>query len=268
MVRRGRRREGFADRLRSAPLVRLRNVRKVYEAGAVNHTALSGVDLDVRRGEFVAVVGKSGAGKSTLLNMVTGVDELTGGEVMVDGVAVHKLGESERAQWRGRTIGVVYQSFELLPQLSLLDNVLLPMDLCGLYRGRSSIERAQQLLDRVGLLDHIHKPPTRISGGQRQRVAIARAMANEPRIIVADEPTGNLDSVTADDIFALFSDLVREGTAILMVTHDRSLASRATRSLEIRDGVVVDRQAEDVCSAWSRGPSALRPAHLASGADD
>jgi len=225
---------------KSKSFICLRDVRKVYETAAGGHPALRGISLDVARGEFLSITGKSGAGKSTLVNMIAGVDGLTSGEVRIGGISIHDLDESERAQWRGRTVGVVYQSFELLPQLSLLDNVLLPMDVCGLYRGRKSIVRAQQLLERVGLRDHMHKPPTRISGGQKQRVAIARALANDPEIIVADEPTGNLDSATADEVFSLFLGLVETGKTIVMVTHDRSLANLTTRTLEIRDGVLVD----------------------------
>ena len=224
---------------KATSLIRLRDVAKVYETTAGGVTALKGISLDVRQGDFVAIVGKSGAGKSTLVNMITGVDDLTSGEVRIDGVSVHDLGENELALWRGRTIGVVYQTFELLPQLSLLDNVLLPMDLCGMYRGRQSIARAQRLLEQVGLEAHMYKPPTRISGGQKQRVAIARALANDPPIIVADEPTGNLDSATAAEIYDLFAELVTDGKTIVMVTHDGTLAGRAPRTLVIRDGRLI-----------------------------
>lgn len=217
-------------------LIHLRDVVKVYDTPSGGFPALKGVSIDIHRGEFVVIVGKSGAGKSTLVNMITGVDGLTSGEVWVDAVPVHDLGENELALWRGQTIGVVHQTFELLPQLSLLDNVLLPMDVCGMYRRRRSTTRAQRLLERVGLAEHMYKPPTRISGGQKQRVAIARALANDPPIIVADEPTGNLDSATADEIYALFTELVRDGKTIVMVTHDTALANRATRTLVIRDG--------------------------------
>lgn len=218
--------------------IHLEDVTKVYSTSAGDFPALKGITADFHMGEFVAIVGKSGAGKSTLVNMVTGVDSMTSGEVWIDGTPVHGLDESEMALWRGRTIGVVYQTFELLPQLSLLDNVLLPMDLCGLYRGHQSAERAKELLAQVGLQDHMHKIPSRISGGQKQRVAIARALANDPPVIVADEPTGNLDSATADEIYALFAEQVRAGKTILMVTHDQALAQRATRSLALIDGAL------------------------------
>jgi putative ABC transport system ATP-binding protein len=172
--------------------------------------------------------------------MLTGVDILTSGEVWVGDTAVHMLNENDIALWRGKNIGVVYQSFELLPSISLLDNVLLPMDFCGLYKPRQSVERATHLLRQVGLEAHIHKPPTRISGGQQQRVAIARALANDPPIIVADEPTGNLDSATAEEILELFERLVEQGKTIVMVTHDHSLAERFTRVLHIADGQMLN----------------------------
>ncbi|MGC9523361.1 MAG: ABC transporter ATP-binding protein [Anaerolineae bacterium] len=226
------------------PLVRLQNVVKTYRSAAGEHTALKGITADFYRGEFVTIVGKSGAGKSTLVNMITGVDTVTVGEVWVDGTPVHTLDQSQMALWRGRTIGIVYQTFELLPQLSLLDNVLLPMDLCGIYRGQESVRRAEMLLAQVGLEAHMHKPPTRISGGQKQRVAIARALVNDPPIIVADEPTGNLDSTTADEVYELFAEQVEAGKTILMVSHDESLARRATRSLTLQDGELVDPQGD------------------------
>ena len=201
-------------------------------------TALKGVSADFGRGEFVGVIGRSGAGKSTLVNMIAGVDRLTSGEVWVDGTPVHALNEDEMALWRGQNVGVVYQSFELMPTLSLVDNVMLPMDFCGLYKGRQSVERAVGLLTQVGLEDHVHKPPSRISGGQQQRVAIARALANDPPIVVADEPTGNLDSTTAGEIFEIFDGLVARGKTIIMVTHDQTLAERVSRVLRIVDGEI------------------------------
>ena len=225
-----------------APFVRLREVRKTYPTGDSGFTALKGVTADFRRGEFVGIVGKSGAGKSTLVNMITGVDDLTEGEIWIDGQGVHTLDESRMALWRGQTIGVVYQTFELLPQLSLVDNVLLPMDFCGRFAGRKSIERAQHLLDQVGLADHMEKPPTKISGGQKQRVAIARALANDPPLIVADEPTGNLDTVTAEGIFELFQALVERGKTVIMVTHDHTLARRVSRVMQIVDGRLIAEQ--------------------------
>ena len=224
----------------SPPLIQIHDVVKTYESEAGEFTALRGVNAAIGRGQFVSVVGKSGAGKSTLVNMITSVDHLTSGEIIIDGTSVHDLGENQVSLWRGRNLGVIYQSFELLPMLSLLENVMLPMDFCGLYHPRKSPERAMHLLSQVGLADHVHKPPTRISGGQQQRVAIARALANDPAIILADEPTGNLDSATADEIVRLFEDLVSQGRTVIMVTHDESLARRATHRLRIADGEIVD----------------------------
>ncbi len=224
-----------------APLIRLRAVTKIY-AGGGGLRALDNVDLDVYPGEFVAIVGKSGAGKTTLVNMVTGVDHLTSGEVLVGGVNVHALGENELAFWRGRNLGIVYQSFQLLPTLSLLDNVMLPMDFCGLYSRKTSAARAMELLREVELEEHATKRPTAISGGQQQRVAIARALANDPPILVADEPTGRLDSATSETIFNIFLSLVAQGRTILMVTHDETLAQRVSRVIHLADGEIVPEE--------------------------
>ena len=229
----------MSERLSQESLIELRDVAKTYETAAGDFTALHGVNAVFGKGEFVGIVGKSGAGKSTLVNVLTGVDRVTSGEIWVDGTAVHQLDEDQTASWRGRNVGVVYQSFELLPMLSLIDNVMLPMDFCGLFKRRHSVDRAKALLTQVDLEEHMGKPPTKISGGQQQRVAIARALANDPPIIVADEPTGNLDSVTAEAILQLFEDLVRQGKTIVMVTHDAGLRERFSRVLEIADGKIV-----------------------------
>jgi putative ABC transport system ATP-binding protein len=230
-------------------LIELRKVYKVYETAAGDFPALRGIDAQVFPTEFLGVVGKSGAGKSTLLNMITGVDQLTTGEVIVHGidgaVSIHKLGENDLALWRGRNMGVVYQSFQLLPMLNLLENIMLPMDLCGLYQRGESRARAMELLRLVELEQHAYKLPNYISGGQQQRVAIARALANDPPILVADEPTGSLDSLTADHVFQVFERLLEKGKTIIMVTHDRSLAPRFTRHLVIQDGEILPGQAVD-----------------------
>jgi putative ABC transport system ATP-binding protein len=220
------------------PLIRLSSVGKDYPSPSGPFCALKNVSLNVYAGEFLAIVGKSGAGKTTLVNMITGVDHLTSGEVWVGNTCVHRLDESKLALWRGRQMGVVYQSFHLLPGLSLLDNVLLPIDFCGLYRPRQSRERALTLLRDVGLEEHANKLPGQISGGQQQRVAIARALANDPPVVVADEPTGRLDSLTAEVIFEIFQMLVDQGKTIVMVTHDSSLVRRVTRAVVIRDGEI------------------------------
>ena len=226
------------------PIVELRDVTKIYSSAAGEFLALRGINLSVAPGEFLGIVGKSGAGKSTLLNMINGVDHLTSGEVTVrvgsDGVAVHSLAESDLALWRGRTMGIVVQSFQLLPMLTVLDNVILPMDLCGLYKPRESRERAMDLLRLVEVEEHANKLPTQVSGGQQQRVAIARALINDPPILVADEPTGSLDSITADHVFDVFEHLVTDqGKTIIMVTHDSSLAPKFSRHLTLADGEIV-----------------------------
>ena len=229
----------------SPPLIDLRDVIKVYSTAAGDFTALKGITAQVQKGEFLGVIGKSGAGKSTLLNMITGVDDITTGEVVVRANGkekfVHQLDEDELALWRGQTMGIIYQSFQLLPMLTLIENVTLPMDLCGLYYPRKSKERALELLEMVELEEHAYKLPSYISGGQQQRVAIARALANDPPVLVADEPTGSLDSVTSDHIFELFERLVNEqGKTIIMVTHDKSIAPRFSRILRIVDGTLAD----------------------------
>ncbi|MCS6773867.1 MAG: ABC transporter ATP-binding protein [Thermoflexales bacterium] len=221
-------------------LIELVNVVKAYQTPAGKFYALKGVNLRVDTHEFVAVIGKSGSGKSTLINMITGIDRPTSGEVYVGDVAVHKLSEGQMAVWRGKHVGVIFQFFQLLPTLTLVENVMLPMDFCNTYPPRERYDRAMHLLERVGMADHAHKLPSAVSGGQQQRVAIARALANDPPIIVADEPTGNLDSKTANTVFDMFTRLVDEGKTILMVTHDQDLARRATRAILVADGEIKD----------------------------
>lgn len=220
------------------PLIRVRNLVKVYESSAGDFPALKRINLDVFPGEFLGIMGKSGAGKTTLVNMITGVDHLTSGEVWVNSAPIHQLDENRLALWRGRNLGIIYQSFHLMPSLTLLDNVMLPMDLSGTYQKRTSRAHALDLLRQVELEEHAFKPPSAISGGQQQRVAIARALANDPPILIADEPTGRLDSSTAETIFNIFLNLVAQGKTILMVTHDNSLAHRVSRTLHIADGEI------------------------------
>jgi len=223
-----------------AHLVDVRQARKRYAGAAGAAPALKGVNLQIDSGEFVAVIGKSGSGKSTLLNIIAGIDRPTSGAVVVCGTAVHALPERRIAPWRGRTIGVIFQFFQLLPTLTVIENVMLPMDFCHLFPPRQRRERALDLLSKVDVVEHAHKLPTALSGGQQQRVAIARALANDPPILLADEPTGNLDSQTADAVFHLFTDLVDAGKTILMVTHDADLARQVTRAVVLSDGAVVD----------------------------
>jgi ABC-type lipoprotein export system ATPase subunit len=220
--------------------IRLQDVIKTYKTGAGDVTVLKHIDLEFNRGEFVGVIGKSGSGKSTLINMITGIDRPSSGEVWVGDAPVHKLSEGQMAVWRGKNLGVVFQFFQLLPMLSLVENIMLPMDFCNMYPTRKRKERAMQLLDMVEMKDHAHKLPTAISGGQQQRVAIARALANDPPVIMADEPTGNLDSKTAETVFTMFRQLVEQGKTIIMVTHDGSLAKRVSRTVLIADGEIVN----------------------------
>ena len=222
------------------PLIELRQVVKQYRGAAGAVTALNSINLQVRRGEFVVILGKSGAGKSTLVNMMTGIDRPTSGQIHIAGVAVHALDEDGRAAWRGRAVGVVLQFFQLLPTLTVLQNVMLPMDFADRYPIRQQRERALDLLDQMGIADHAHKLPSAVSGGQQQRIAIARALANDPLVLVADEPTGNLDSNTARSVFGVFQDLVTQGKTIVMVTHDKDLARQVGRTIRLADGEIVE----------------------------
>ena len=224
----------------SAPIIHLHDVNKFYKTAVGDFHALKGVDLEINPGEFVSVIGKSGSGKSTLLNMITGIDRPTTGEVYVHGTAVHELNENRMARWRGINLGIVFQFFQLLPTISVIENIMLPMDFCRTFPMREREKRALALLELVELADHAYKLPTALSGGQQQRVAIARALANDPPIVIADEPTGNLDSKTADSVFNLFNDLVTQGKTIIIVTHDSGLAKRTQRTALIADGEIVN----------------------------
>jgi ABC-type lipoprotein export system ATPase subunit len=221
-------------------IIDLRDVDKYYQSAAGDYQALKSVDLQINPGEFVSIIGKSGSGKSTLLNMITGIDRPTSGEVFVNGTAIHELNENQLAGWRGENLGIIFQFFQLLPALNLKQNVILPMDLAGKYTSRERHQRAEHLLEIVGLAEQIHKLPSMVSGGQQQRAAMARALANDPPILIADEPTGNLDSKTAATVFALFNQLVAEGKTVIIVTHDSSLAKHAHRTALIADGEIVN----------------------------
>lgn len=222
------------------PFVDARRLTKVYRTPAGDFPALKGIDLQVNRGEFVAVIGKSGSGKSTLINLITGIDRPTAGEIYIGGEPLHTFDEEQMAAWRGRNLGIVFQFFQLLPSLTLIENVMLPMDINRLYPSGERRARAMELLEVVEMADQARKLPAAVSGGQQQRVAIARALANDPGLIIADEPTGNLDSRTAESIFSLFMRLVAEGKTIIMVTHDEARAARTHRSIMIADGEVVN----------------------------
>jgi putative ABC transport system ATP-binding protein len=224
----------------SENLIELNRIAKQYETAAGPFTALRDVNLRIGAGEFVAIIGKSGSGKSTLLNMIAGIDRPTEGEVIVQGTPVHKLSEGQMAEWRGRNLGIILQFFQLLPTLTVAENIMLPMEFAGLYTPKQRRARALDLLELVDLVDQADKLPSALSGGQQQRVAIARALANDPPILVADEPTGNLDSKTADVIFDLFERLASEGKTVVMVTHDIELAGRVSRAVTVVDGELVD----------------------------
>ena len=229
------------DRLepRAAPLIELAGIEKTYRMGKLEYRALRGVDLAIEAGELVAVVGPSGSGKTTILNLVAGIDRPTVGTVTVDGRRLDEMSEEELAVWRGEHVGLVFQFFQLLPTLSALENAVLPLDFARRGSKRERFERARHNLGLVGLADKADHLPAELSGGEQQRVAIARALAADPKLIVGDEPTGNLDSPTAADMFELFARLNAEGKTVLYVTHDLELAGRAHRIVSIRDGHVV-----------------------------
>jgi putative ABC transport system ATP-binding protein len=220
----------------NGPIVEINDLVKSFPVGDTQVTILREVSFQVRRGEFLSIVGPSGSGKSTLLNMVAGIDRPSTGEVIVLGSQLHGMSENALAHWRRESIGVIFQFFQMLPSLTLLKNVILPMDLARKYKPHERRERAMHLLDTVGLADQAGKLPGMVSGGQQQRAAIARALANDPPLLVADEPTGNLDSASARIVFDLFGKLVGEGKTMMMVTHDKELARQVPRKIEIIDG--------------------------------
>jgi putative ABC transport system ATP-binding protein len=234
-----RRQTGEPPARELAPLIQLAGVEKTYRMGRLDYPALRGIDLEIGAGELVAIVGPSGSGKTTILNLVAGIDRPTAGSVTVDGRRIDTMSEEELAVWRGAHVGVVFQFFQLLPTLSALENAVLPLDFARNGSKRERFERARHNLDLVGLGEKADHLPAELSGGEQQRVAIARALAGDPQLIVGDEPTGNLDSVTAAEMFELFKRLNDEGKTVLYVTHDRELAGRAHRIVSIRDGVVV-----------------------------
>ena len=227
---------------KNEPIVEIKNVMKRFSEGDTEIMVLKEISFQVREREFVSIVGPSGSGKSTLLNMITGIDHPSHGEVVVLGHPVHEMSENALAHWRGQNVGIVFQFFQMLPALTLLKNVVLPMDLAGKYRSRERRQRAMYLLDMVGLADQAHKLPSMVSGGQQQRAAIARALANDPPLLVADEPTGNLDTASAQRVFDLFNKLVAEGKTLLVVTHDQELVHQVPRQIEILDGRIAHDQ--------------------------
>jgi ABC-type lipoprotein export system ATPase subunit len=254
-------------------IIQMQDVVKTYDTGDIPFTALNNVNIDIRQGEFLGITGKSGAGKTTLLNMISGVSELTSGNILFHWVGnetpppsipIHSLNEDKLALWRGQHLGIIYQSFELMPTLNLVQNVMLPPDFLGMYHPIVSKRRALELLELVDIVDHAYKIPAHISGGQKQRVAIARALVNDPHLIIADEPTGNLDSVTAETILQIFEKLVAQGKTIVMVTHDESFTPRFTRRLQIVDGVVSVPDGENIVKTERATAKAHAPIEVVS----
>ena len=224
------------------PFIELRHITKEFRLSSGVFTALSDINVVFHSGEFTSVVGRSGSGKSTLMNMITGIDRPTSGEVLVEGQAIHDLTENQRALWRGKNLGIVFQFYQLIPVLTLLENVMLPMQILGERDLALTETKGLALLDSVGLKQHAHKRPSKVSGGQQQCAAIARALANDPPILIADEPTGNLGSNEADLVFDIFTKLVDEGKTVIMVTHDEDLALRSQRMLRLSGGELVGRE--------------------------
>ncbi len=221
-------------------VIDLKDVDKTFDGPAGPIHALRSVSIQVGSGEFVGVRGPSGSGKSTLLNMITGIDRPTNGDINVTGARLNDLNENKLARWRGKNVGVIFQFFQLLPTLTIIENVMLPMDFCRVWKSRQRPERAMHLLDQVGLADQAYKLPNTLSGGQQQRAAIARALANDPPLVMGDEPTGNLDSKSADKVFYLFEELVTQGKTFMMVTHNLELAGRIPRVVDVLDGELFD----------------------------
>ncbi len=221
-------------------VIDLKDVDKTFDGPAGPIHALRSVNIQVGSGEFVGVRGPSGSGKSTLLNMITGIDRPTNGDINVTGARLNDLNENKLARWRGKNVGVIFQFFQLLPTLTIIENVMLPMDFCRVWKSRQRPERAMHLLDQVGLADQAYKLPNTLSGGQQQRAAIARALANDPPLVMGDEPTGNLDSKSADKVFYLFEELVKQGKTFMMVTHNLELAGRIPRVVDVLDGELFD----------------------------
>jgi putative ABC transport system ATP-binding protein len=232
-------REAPVESATGQPLIQLQGVVKIYRTGKLEYPALRGVDLSIPAGEMVAVVGPSGSGKTTIMNMITGIDRPTEGSVTVDGQEIHALSEEQLAVWRGSNVGIVFQFFQLLPTLTALENAMLPLDFARKGSKHERFEVAEHNLELVGLGDKLDHLPAELSGGEQQRVAIARALASDPKLIIGDEPTGNLDTQTAAEMFQLLHRLNDEGKTVLYVTHDLDLAARAGRVVTIRDGLVV-----------------------------
>lgn len=233
-------------KLNTQPIIEIKDVVKCFSVGSTEITILKGISLIVQKGELVSIIGPSGSGKSTLLNMITGIDCPSSGEIVVTGQPIHTMSEDKLAAWRSESVGIIFQFFQMLPALSLLHNVILPMELVAVrkYTPKERRQRAEHLLETVGLADQMHKLPSQVSGGQQQRAAIARALANDPPLLVGDEPTGNLDSRTSQEVLGLFNEVARQGKTLIIVTHNKELAA-CSRVIEIQDG----RISRDECGS-------------------
>ncbi len=221
------------------PLVHVKDLCKSYESAGNSIDVLHNINLTIAPGERVAIVGKSGSGKTTLINLITGIDHPSTGDIFIQQQAINKLDENSRAQWRGKNVGIVFQFFQLLPTLTILENIILPMDFSDQFARSKRATRAMELLSRVGIAEQAHKLPAALSGGQQQRAAIARALANDPPLIVADEPTGNLDSATSEEVLTLFGELAREGKTLIAVSHERDISQHVDRVIQLKDGAIV-----------------------------
>ncbi len=224
----------------STSLIMMNNVVKTFHTPAGTFEALKGISLQIEQGELVAIIGKSGSGKTTLLNMLTGIARPSSGEIFIESTSLHQLSESQSAKWRRNQIGIVFQFFQLLPTLTVVENIMLPMDFSANLSISERQQRAMELLKQMGIAQHAHKLPLELSGGQQQRVAIARSLANDPPIIIADEPTGNLDSETADMVLQLLKTQVSRGKTVIIVTHDRDFYKQVHRTITLADGLVVE----------------------------
>ena len=242
----------------SESFIEVRNLTKTYETPAGPLNVLRGIDLTLNKGDFVALVGPSGSGKTTFLNMLTAIDSPSTGEVAVDGVNITQARQRQLTKWRARNVGIVFQFFQLLPTLSVVDNVVAPMDLGKVWKPRERRDRALDLLDTFGIKDQAFKTPDMLSGGQQQRVALARAMANNPALLIGDEPTGNLDRMSATNVFKVFQELANQGTTILIVTHDRELVQTVPKILELNDGLVGHTTLEAAAARRTQELQALR----------
>ncbi|MEQ8677924.1 MAG: ABC transporter ATP-binding protein [Aggregatilineales bacterium] len=240
------------------PFIQVRNLTKTYDTPAGPLNVLRGIDLTIEKGDFVALVGPSGSGKTTFLNMLTAIDTPTGGEVIVDGINVTRARQSQLTRWRARNIGIIFQFFQLLPTLSVLNNIVAPMDLARVYKGGERKQKALDLLDNFGIQDQAHKTPDMLSGGQQQRVAIARALANSPSLIIGDEPTGNLDRMSATNVFEIFEALAEAGATVLIITHDRELVQRVPKILELNDGMIGHTTLEAAAARRTQELTAIR----------